>query len=246
MRKWRLQKQHEDKYRKIGEVFTNNGFLTFFTCLDQLLIIEFEDKTKNIADEQIQKDGDTYFVNGEMLFPNRGIHKIEIPVEILKKRDERRNEYETYKKFKHIIQTNTEDGIIDFFLNTEGSLLIQHNRKSATVTQIETIYGKHAVNVEALELNHSYLELPEIVYTEFVDMQKKIGLVNLHLIPTGKSLLDGKEYYKLSVGLPNAEWKKVSSFFTDFGNDSELQGMLTCKPERVASALGIEFEKISA
>jgi hypothetical protein len=245
IRKWRLKKQAEDRNIKLGDIFLDKGVITFFSCFG-LLVAEFEEKAETIADDSIKTIDGKHFVNGDALFPDKGIHQIEIPDEVLEKRDEKRAEYSLQKQFTYIMSTNDENSIIEYYIRNNGELLLKCSGKEAIVTEIENLYRKRVVKVESLQLTHPYIEIPEKVETAFMDMQKKLGFLNLQLLPVGVSLLDGKLYYALSNAVPSDDWNKISSFFIDFGTDSDLKGMLTCDPDRVASALGIEFNKIEA
>lgn len=61
------------------------------------------------------------------------------------------------------------------------------------------------------------------------------------LKPAGISMLDGKEYYRLSVDIPAGMWNQVKSYFEDFGQEGTMQGMLTCEPGKVAEALNFSW-----
>jgi len=56
-------------------------------------------------------------------------------------------------------------------------------------------------------------------------------------------LLDGCDYYGLTVKPTRGMWSKVQKYFVDFGtNDETLNGWLTWDPQVVADTLGIPIE----
>jgi len=157
----------------------------------------------------------------------------EMPAEILEARKEKR-------KLKALANNSIyiDNDKIYYYIENE-KLRICQGEKEAIADKIEIIHGKKAVNVESLALGHPYLELPVDVLHKFEKLLNEKKLMNLALVPAGKSLLNGLEYHKLNMDIPVHMWSRVSGFFEDFGTEGDMTGFLTCKPESVAEILGI-------
>lgn len=166
--------------------------------------------------------------------------EFELPHEVLNPRKEKRR-LRSLAKDAILIDRDCDPWM--YFYAAGDQVRIHHGDKDVTV-DIEIVYGKPAVNVEALQLETLYLELPAEVARKFqrVIDSKRLQQVaqKLNLEPAGKSLLNGNEYYKLNGGLPNEFWNKIQYYFEDFGNSGDMQGWLTCEPGKVAMILGID------
>jgi len=62
-------------------------------------------------------------------------------------------------------------------------------------------------------------------------------------VPIGKSLLNGKMYFKLSMDISPARFEYIKSNFEFFNGDDDFKGWLTCCPEEVSKKLGCTIVK---
>lgn len=162
--------------------------------------------------------------------------EFEFPIEILEKRKEARR-LEALAKDAVFI-----DSLLDprrYFYIENGKLRILQGNKETVADQIEIIYGRKAVNVETLECGHQFLELPEEVAQKFEKVLLEKALKSLALVPAGVSLLNGCDYYRLNMDIPESMFDQVKDSFTWFGDVGEMSGWLTCYPGNVAKTLGI-------
>jgi hypothetical protein len=102
-------------------------------------------------------------------------------------------------------------------------------------------YAKKSINIQTLNLNHPFLELPQNVARDFERALTEKKLKELALIPAWTSELNGKLYYKFNNTPPSGTFEKVKGYFEDFGQDDELKGFLTHNPSQVADVLKIQI-----
>lgn len=233
IRKMRKNDENRRHYRFFYTLYEEYGAVEFSTFHD-LFVIWFDGKTAIIEDADIECTDKGIRIPANIKeIPANYIY---IPEEILKYRDIARKENERKRRFKIIAET---DGF-SFILN-EDKLIVKHDGKEATCTEIISVYGRPAVNVESLGLDHPFLELPGEVEEAF---RKVLGTKvpeGLELVPCGKSLLDGAEYFKLNKPIPEGLFKRVKMYFEYFGEESDdFSGWLTREPGRVADVLKIE------
>lgn len=171
-------------------------------------------------------------------FPKIDLPKtVDIPAEILEARKEKRRLEALAKNAISIIPYQCESM---YFYIDGGKLRILHRGKEAIAEKIELIHNRKAVNVEALELTHPYLELPLNVVTIFEKVLREKELRDLALIPAGKSLLNGLDYFKLNnLKVSSNLWDKTKTYFEDWG---EKDGWVTCHPAKVAEILKIPIK----
>ena len=168
-------------------------------------------------------------------FPNDKIPTtFEMPKDVLEARKETRRLKALAKDA--IFIDYSRDPCMYFY--TEGDQLrILHGEKEIVV-DVELIHGRAAVNVDALEIGKSYLELPEEVASKYKRVLAERRLQKASLVLVGKNLLNGKDYFRLSQSIPETYWPLVKSYFEFFeGGEGDLDGWLTCEPSRVARAL---------
>lgn len=165
--------------------------------------------------------------------------EFELPLYVLEKRREKRR-LKALAKDAVFIDRNRDPWI--YYYIEDSRLRILSGDKEATADQIETVYGRPAVKVEALDLGHLYLELPEDVAQKFEKVLLEKALKSLTLVPVGVSLLNGLNYYGFNMGIPNHMFNPVKQYFSWFGDVGELKGWLTCYPEKVAGVLGIPIQ----
>lgn len=171
---------------------------------------------------------------------NEGLpQEFELPLYVLEKRREKRR-LKALAKDAVFIDHNREPWI--YYYIEDARLRILHGDKEATADQIEIIYGKPAVKVEALDLGHPYLQLPDEVALKFKNALLEKALKSLTLVPVGVSLLNGCEYYGFNMEIPDNVLNPVKRYFSWFGDVGDMQGWLTCYPDRVAEALNIPIQ----
>lgn len=122
-------------------------------------------------------------------------------------------------------------------------LQIVQGEKVAYADRIETVHGKKAVNIEALGLDHPYLELPDKVTQQFKNALFQKAEDTVSLVPAGKSLLNGKQYYKLSADISPESFKWIKNQFEFYDCEGEFSGWLTCHPDVVSEKLGCVIAK---
>jgi hypothetical protein len=170
----------------------------------------------------------------------------EMPAQTLAARRERRRVSALERNSISVRQDIEIPDLWKFYFYLEGGelrIFNRNNQKEVTVDKIEIKYGRKAVNVDGLELGHTYLKLPVEVAEPFERILKENELKKRCLVLRGKSVLDGKKYYGFNMEIPAEKWERVSDSFLDFGtDDKELNGFLTCQPGRVAEILGVPIE----
>lgn len=162
--------------------------------------------------------------------------KVEIPVELIKERARQKRLKILGKRQIAIDWSRTPE--LYYFFEGDRLQLVQGDNV-IFADSIEIVHGRKAVNVEALELGHPYLELPEKVAGAFEEVLREKELESLKLLPVGKSLLNGHTYYRLSVDIPPDWFSRVASLFEFFNGDDEFQGQLTMYPTEVSQSLSI-------
>jgi hypothetical protein len=188
----------------------------------------------------------------KFFYPNVDLPvSFEMPVEVLERRAHKRKVNairkdaifeQDYKEKRLFYYIEGDKLIIKLFDIDEEGKLIPEVRRETTADKIEVIHNRKAVNVKKLKLGHPYLELPGEVVQAFEKVLRAAELRTLTLKPAGISMLNGKEYFRLSVDIPAGMWDLVKSYFEDFGQEGTMQGMLTCEPGKVADILKIHAE----
>lgn len=219
---------------KIGETFQPYGCIDFLMFGD-LLLVNFENEEKIIRDEEIQKLEDGFYAPAVKGIPEK---LIPIPEDVLTIVKSIRAERESERHRKPI---GTKDGF-EFFLNDDMQLIVKLGDKEITADDIETIYGRPALNIEAFNLDHPFIELGADVAEAFRKAKGNKIPEGLKIVPAGRSLLDGAEWYKLDKPISEEAFSKVKMYFDYFGEASaDFSGWLTREPGRVAEVLKIEF-----
>ena len=160
----------------------------------------------------------------------------EMPAEILAARKEKRRLKALAENAVFI--DGTKKPRMYFFIEN-GKLRVLQGEREALAEKIELIHKKQAVNAESLDLGHPYLELPAEVAQKYEKVLLEKRLQKLTLIKSGKSLLNGLDYYRLNMEITAHMWEMVKTYFEDFGTETDMSGFLTCQPVRVAEILGI-------
>lgn len=225
--------------RKIGDTFYPHGIIEFFMFNGDLFVIGIEDETTTITDDKIEKIGDDFCVQGRDIAGFKG-KSLTIPVEIIEARDRVRKINEANKKLKPIGKIAGPESTIVFYLKDSGELVIRYNDKEIIAPELCSVYGRPAVDIRKFQLNHDYLQIPADVEKAFLKLQKELALADLHLVLVGASLLDGREYFKLSTEISDEKWEQVKWHFELFECTGEFSGWLTSEPGIVESILGLK------
>jgi len=210
---------------------------------------------KVFRDEELTPNQEgKYIINIEYLdlkffLPKVDLPKeVEFPVDILEARAQRRKENAIkrnaifdmpYKNKRLFFYIEGETLIIKLFGFDEAGKMILEPEKETTAEKIEIIHNRKAVKATKLKLGHPYLELPSEVVQKFEKVLRAAELRKLALVPAGISQLNGLQYFKFNVSIPVSMWDQVESYFEDFGNEGNMTGWLTCKPEVVREILKI-------
>lgn len=163
--------------------------------------------------------------------------EIEIPVELLEER-------EKLKRLgifgKTPIGTDfSHNPCIEFYFD-EYRLQIVQADKVTFAEKIENIHGRRAINIEALGLDHPYIEPSEKVTEAFEEVLRKKAESEAYLSLVGENLLNGKMYYRLSADISPYQFNLVRNKFELFNSDNDdFKGYLTCEPDYVSQVLGI-------
>lgn len=192
-----------------------------------------------VTDNEIElREGKSYFNHSK---PNqKGILKeMEIPEHVIGQKNKLNMDLKLRRE--SIGSVTRTEGKIYFSLNSEGQLIAKLGDKEAIADDIEIIENKKAINIKSLGLEFPYIEIPANVVAVFVDAKYKKIMLNCHLVYSGRSLLTGKDYYKLNSWIPASDWNCVEDLFENFGvSGSGLQGWLTSEPEKVQKLLGLK------
>jgi hypothetical protein len=83
--------------------------------------------------------------------------------------------------------------------------------------------------------------IPEGVEKAYRQAKREREHKNMHLVYAGRSLLTGKDYYRLSCDVSRDTMNRVKEQFEHFepGDVGTLEGWLTSEPERVEQYLRI-------
>lgn len=214
---------------KDDETFVIHGMTTRIVCRDEELKPDENGKII-ISLEPLMSD--MRKICGDIEPPK----EFEMPQEILESRAEKRRLNALAKGVIEIIEYQGEK--MYFYLEGKRLRILKGDRE-AIATKTEIIHGKKAVDVKKLKLGHPYLELPVDVCSQFEKVLHEEELKKLALVPAGRSMLNGREYYRLNMDIPAYMWEQVEGMFDDFGEVGELTGWLTCDPTQVAEVLKI-------
>jgi hypothetical protein len=162
---------------------------------------------------------------------------IEIPAYILEGRDEYLKEIENSKG--NIGSTETAQGKVYFYLTEDGKVRAKLGELEEITETFYTIEGKRVILFHGLDI--PFVELPECVEKAYWQAKRKREHKNLHLVYAGRSLLTGKDYYRLSCDVSRDTMNRVKEQFEYFepGDVGTLEGWLTSEPERVEQYLRI-------
>jgi len=162
---------------------------------------------------------------------------IEIPGYILEGRDEYLKEIENSKG--NIGSTETAQGKVYFYLTEDGKVRAKFGELEETTDTFYTVEGKRVIIFPGLD--NPFVVLPEGVEKAYWQAKRKREHKNMHLVYAGRSLLTGKDYYRLSCEVSRYTMNRVKEQFEYFepGDVGTLEGWLTADPEKVEEYLRI-------
>ena len=176
---------------------------------------------------------------------------VEFPAEILERRAHKRKENairkdaifsQDYKEKRLFYYIKGEQLIIKLFGFDESGKMNTEPERETIADKIEIVYGRPAAKATKLKLGHTHLKLPDEVAKRFGDILRAAELRKMALVPAGVSALDGLTYFKFNMNVPAGMFNKVKIYFEDFGDVGQMQGFLTCEPEKVSAILNIPIE----
>jgi hypothetical protein len=101
---------------------------------------------------------------------------------------------------------------------------------------------KKSAHVDKLDLGHSHFPLSDEILRIWEPLLQKQALKSLYLIHAGTSCLNGKDYYRFSMDLPQDKLDYLVNcleYCEEIGNYS---GWMTALPHTVADALKIQIK----
>lgn len=108
-----------------------------------------------------------------------------------------------------------------------------------TTDTFYTVEGKRIIIFPGLD--NPFVVIPEGVEKAYRQAKQEIEHKNLHLVYAGRSLLAGRDYYRLSCEVSRDTLNRAQGKFEYFepGDLGTLEGWLTCDPEKVEEYLRI-------
>jgi hypothetical protein len=167
----------------------------------------------------------------------QNVREIEIPAYILDRKAEILKEIEAGKN--SIGSTETPQGKVYFYLTEDGKVRAKLGELEEITEIFYTIEGKRVMLFPGLDI--PFVVLPEGVEKAYWQAKRKREHKNMHLVYAGRSLLTGKDYYRLSCDVSRDAMNRVKEQFEHFepGDVGTLEGWLTSEPERVEQYLRI-------
>jgi hypothetical protein len=246
-------------YRSVGTNHVMN--LPVTATDDEFFQISLYAKTLRFKDVELKPDSEGRVIISlaplqlKKAFPEvEGLPEtVEIPSAVLKERAYRRRlvylskdavEILDYagKQLFFYIQENTIV-IKKFGFDDSGFLKIDPPEAEVTCDKIELKHGIKCINLEKMNLGHSHFPLSEETLRIWEPLLQEQALKSLCLIYAGLNDLNGKEYYRLSMELPQTTRDYLINcleYCEDLGGYS---GWMTSLPYTVADALKIQIKK---
>jgi hypothetical protein len=220
----------------IGSLKDSRGDIIFSMEGDTFLISS-HNKQVAISDDELKEVNGKLYANIKFLnmidFP-----EVEVPEHVLELKTQYRKEIALAKNSVAIVEH--EKGKIYLSVSNDCRVYAKLGDKTAITEKIYLVEGKKAIYVPDLELETSFLEVPEIVEDKLKAAKKAIEMKDLRLVYAGKSLLSGKDYYKLSCEVPSQTWYRVRECFEYHGErgiPGALEGWVTAVPDLVEEYL---------
>lgn len=167
----------------------------------------------------------------------RDVPYIEIPDTVLERKEEYLKEFEI--SIGNIGTSETTQGKVFFYLTAEGLIKAKLGEIEETTDTFYTVEGKRVMLLPGLDI--PFVVLPEGVEKAYRQAKQEREHKNLHLVYAGRSLLTGKDYYKLSCDVSRDTMNRAQGKFQYFepGDMGTLEGWLTADPEKVEEYLRI-------
>lgn len=196
--------------------------------------------------ELIEKDGKCYFPlpKTDYMIVNEDVFSdIEIQEDVLEEMEKALIEFKLQEQ--SIGSTETTQGRVFFSLSRDGQIISRLNEKSVKTDRIYTVEGRRTVFVPDLELDFPFVEISADVEQKFNAFKKDQAAKSLCLLYAGRSLLNGKDFFKFNVEVSDGTMYRVKELFEYFDEENEdsvlggLQGWLTSQPELAEEYLRI-------
>jgi hypothetical protein len=234
-------------FRYLGNMESDIGTINYSINDDGYLEINTPKRVYAVGDcELIEKDGKYCFPLPEKDYKivNEDVFsKIEITGDILEEMKTALIEFKAHKT--SIGSTETIHGRVFFSISEDGKITAKHKEKATKSDRVFNIEGKRTVFVPDLGLDSAFLEIQEDVEHKLYSFKKDQAMKNLHLVYAGRSLLDGKDFFKFNIEVSENVMYRVKNLFEYFDEESEdaalggLQGWLTTSPELAEEYLRI-------
>jgi|SRR5665647_3723091 len=234
-------------FRYLGNTESEIGTINFSVNDGGYLEIQTP-KTLYVMDENelIEKDGKYYFPlpKKDYKIVNEDVYsEIEIQEDVLEEMEKALIEFEAHKN--SIASTETIRGDVFFSISEDGKIISKHGEKSVKTDRIFNVECKKVVYVPEFDFDSVFVEIPSEVELELNRFQRDRAMKNLHMLYAGKSLLDGKDFFKFNIKVSENVMYRVKNLFEYFEEDCEsaylggLRGYMTSNPELVEEILRI-------
>jgi hypothetical protein len=190
----------------------------------------------------------------ERELPNEPIPKIAtVPAAVLKERAYRRRLVYLSKDAIEIL--DKDDNKLYFYLqdnnlvikkyglDAEGKLKADTSEAEIICDKIEIKHATKCVNVEKLDLGHSYFPLSDEILRIWEPILEEKSLKSVYLIHTGTNCLNGKDYYRFSIDLPQKTLDFLENVVEYVEDIEGYSGYMTSQPYTVADALKIQIKE---
>jgi hypothetical protein len=231
--------------KRLGSIPGPNGPIIFSMEGDRFLIGSVNRQVA-IEDEEFSEVNGHLYANIQFLKLGEDFQEIMVPDQVLELKTKYRKENALSKNCVVVIEH--PKGKIYISISSDCKIFVKMGEKTVTADKTYFIEGKRALYVPELELDTTFLEVPDIVEEKLKDSIRAIERGNLCLIYAGKSLLNNKYYYKLSCNVDTQTWYRIRDVFQWFGEDRNtggLSGWLTAIPELVEQYLYLKTPSVA-
>ncbi len=223
----------------LGQTETDIGTVNF-SMNGEKFELQTPKRVFTVYEDDIKEaDGKFFFPLPRGSFSGMGnTTEIEIPAYILERKAEVLKELEASKN--SVGSTETPQGKIYFFLELDG-IRAKLGEKEEITDTFYTVEGKRVLFLPGLGLDIPFVVIPEGVEKAFMRAKLDREQQRKYLVYAGRSLLDGRDYYRLSCDLTNDTFNRVKNQMEYFepGDFGKLEGWLTSAPELVEDYLRI-------
>ncbi|MHB8102635.1 MAG: hypothetical protein ACYDEF_10790 [Methanosarcina sp.] len=234
-------------FRYLENTESEIGTLNFYINDNGFLEIQTPKRFYAVEEnELIKKDGKYCFPLPEkdyMIVNEDMFSKIEIPADILEEMEKALAEFKLQEK--SVGSTETIHGRVFFSISEDGKITAKHKKKATKSDRVFNVECKKVVYVPEFDFDSVFVEIPSEVELELNRFQRDRAMKNLHLVYAGRSLLDGKDFFKFNIEVSENVMYRVKNLFEYFDEENEdsvlggLQGWLTSQPELAEEYLRI-------